>query len=196
MKSLWTLHPTIRSRIKAVARRDVLLLSPFVYPLLVAILQPLILPLTTGWRGYFGIDEAFWNLGLTAFSGVLLYMALSADFVRLGLGLVLEKRRVAWSVIYALTVGVATQIPRFLLEISFGLRRGFSVDESAMRIVSGFAAGGFNIVMETAGLFVVLGCLSAAMIAAFGFSGSWWLEGWNRVCAIFVVLAAFAIISL
>ncbi|MCA1494598.1 hypothetical protein I6F11_27330 [Ensifer sp. NBAIM29] len=195
-KTLWTLHPTIRSRIKIVERRDVLLLSPIVYPLLVATLQPLLLLLTTGWRVYFGVDESFWNLGLTVFSGLLLYLALSADFVRLGLGLHLEKRRVWWFLLYALVAAVATQIPRIFLEIAFGLRRGFSGEEITIRILSGLGTGGFNIIMELTGLLVVLGYLSAAKIAAFGFSGSWRLEVWNRICAAVIVVAGFTIISL
>lgn len=195
-KTLWTLHPTIRSRIRVVARRDVLLLSPVVYPLLIAMLQPLILLLTTGWRGYFEVDEDVWILGLTAFSGLLLYLALSGDFVRFGLALVLERRRVWRFLVYALMAGIATQIPRVFLEIGFGLRHGFSAAEIATRIILGFAAGGFNIVMETAVLFVVLGYLSAVTIAAFGFSGSWLLEAWNRICGGLIVLACFTIISL
>lgn len=145
--SFWTLHPSARARWRVLERRDVLLVSVFLYPALVAGPQSLLLLLTAGWRSFFDVDEVLWNIGMTAVSGGLLFLALSADFVRLGLSLLLRRSNVAWVLIYAFVAAAAMQVPRIALELSSGLRNGRTVDEVVDRILGGLATGGLNVIV-------------------------------------------------
>jgi hypothetical protein len=194
--SFWTLHPSAQARRRVLERRDVLLVSAVLFPALVAGLQPLILLLTAGWRIYFGIDEFPWNLGLTAASGVLLYLALSADFVRIGLSMLLRWSSSLWFLIYGLVAAAATQIPRVALELSSGLRHGRTVEVTIGRIFDGLATGGLNIVIGVTLLLLGLGYLTAANLAAFGVERPRWAAIWLQVCAILIVLGAFVVLSL
>lgn len=194
--SFWTLHPSARARWWVLKRRDVLLVSAILYPALVAGLQPLILLLTAGWRSFFGADVVLWNIGLTAVSGLLLYLALSADFVRLGLSLLLRRSSAAWVLLYAFVAAAATQIPRIALELSSGLRNGRPVDEIVERIMGGLATGGLNIIVGLGLLLACLGYLTAANLAAFGLERPRWAALWMQVCAVLIVFGAFTVLSL
>ena len=194
--SFWTLHPSAQARWRILQRHDVLLVSAVLYPALVAGLQPLILMLTAGWRSYFGVDEMLWNIGLTAVSGFLLYLALSADFVRLGLSLLLRRSTAVWVLLYAFVAAAATQVPRIALEFSSGMRNDRTVDEILERILTGLAPGGLKIVIGLGLLLAGLGYLTAMSLAAFGVDRPRLAAIWMQVCAALMVLAAFTVLSL
>jgi hypothetical protein len=180
-----------------IKRRDLILLSAILYPLVMSGLQPLTLLLTTGWREFFGISRENWNFGLTIASGLFLYAVLRADLARLGLGLLLDARRYALLVpIYALVAGLATQVPRIILEILYGLRHEFSVDQIVERIWSGTLVGGGRIALMTAAILGLLAFLNAVRIAAVGETnaGKWSTIG--DLLAAILVVGAFTIASL
>ncbi|TPN82558.1 hypothetical protein FJ987_16445 [Mesorhizobium sp. CU2] len=194
--SFWTLHPSARARLRVLEQSDVLLVSAILYPGLVAGLQPLILLLTAGWRTYLEIDEELWNIGLTAISGLLLYLALSADFVRFGLSLLMRRRSAIWFLLYAVIAAAATQVPRLVLEFSSGLRSGRTVREIVERVVAGLATGGVNIVIGLTLLLCGLGYLTAAGLAAFGTDRPRWATIWMQVFGGMIVVCAFIVLSL
>jgi hypothetical protein len=197
LKSFFTLHPNPDTRRRVVVDRDFILLSAMLYPAIVSGLQPLTLLLTAGWRGYFGVSEPSWNLGLTIAAGLLLYAVLRADIARLGLGLLLNPRRY-WALlpVYAAVAGLATQIPRFVLEFLFGLRRGFSLGTIIERIWNGFVIGGSRIALMVAAILIMLASLTAVRIGAVGEenAGRWTLL--DGVAMALVVTGAFTIASL
>ncbi|MGW5961091.1 hypothetical protein, partial [Methylorubrum thiocyanatum] len=142
------LHPGAAARRQALARRDVILLSAVLYPVIVAAIQPLGLLLTAGWRTFFGVAPHLWNLGLTAGAGILLFMTLRADIVRLGIGLLLHPGRYVLQVpLYAAAAGVATQVPRFVLGILYGLRHDLSFPQIRQLIWTDFWAGGSRVAL-------------------------------------------------
>jgi hypothetical protein len=200
-KDFLTLHPSPRSRARVIKERDLILLSTIVYPLvvtgLVCSLQPLTMLMAAGWRDFFGAPREVWNLGLTVTSGVILYTVLCSDFARLGLGLLLDaKRSVLFIPIYALLAGIATQFPRIILEILFGLRRDFSFGRIAERIWTGTLAGGGRIVIMIASIIALLACLNAIRIAAVGEvnAGRWSVI--DRTISAVLVIGVFTITSL
>ncbi|WP_050420532.1 hypothetical protein [Bradyrhizobium tropiciagri] len=191
------LHPNPTARARVIKSRDLILLSAILYPLVMSGLQPLTLLLTSGWREFFGISRETWNFGLTVASGLFLYAVLRADLARLGLGLLLDARRYALLVpIYALVAGLATQVPRIILEILYGLRHEFSVDQIAARIWNGTLVGGGRIALMTAAILGLLAFLNAVRIAAVGETnaGKWSTIG--DLLAAILVVGAFTIASL
>jgi hypothetical protein len=138
-----------------------------------------------------------WNLGLTVAAGLFLYAVLRADLARLGLGLLLDPRRYSLLVpIYALVAGAATQIPRVILEILFGLRRGFPLSVIVERIWSGSVVGGGRIALMTAAILALLACLNAVRIAATGEANAGKWRVIDGVLSAFIVTGAFVIASL
>jgi hypothetical protein len=134
---------------------------------------------------------------LTVASGLTLYTVLCSDFARLGLGLLLgAKRYVLLIPVYALLAGVATQFPRIILEILYGLRHDFSFSHVAGRIWTGTLAGGGRIVIMIASIIALLACLNAIRIAAVGEvnAGRWSVI--DRTISAVLVIGAFTIASL
>lgn len=162
------LHPTASAREFVVHRRDFILLSAVLYPIVVAGAQPLVLLLMTGWRDVFGLERHWWNLAVTIAAGLVLYLVLCADIVRLGLGALLNRRLWLEVPIYAFLAGIATQIPRFASEIVFGLRKDFPPDVILGRIWTGVVSGGGTIFLVVALVLLALAYLAAVCIAATG----------------------------
>lgn len=190
------IHPSAAARRRVVVERDVLLLSAVVYPLIVTGVQPLSMLLTAGWRSYFSLDERWWNVGVTIMSGGLLYASLSADIARLALGLLLRKRSWIRIALYATVAGFATQIPRVVLEIIFGMRRGFPIGLIVERIWVGSLIGGARIAVMVTALLIILAYLCSARIAAVGEAASGkWSRLYNGGAAV-IVIGAFTIASL
>jgi hypothetical protein len=138
-----------------------------------------------------------WNLGLTVAAGLFLYAVLRADLARLGLGLLLDTRRYSLLMpVYALVAGAGTQIPRVILEILLGLRRGFSFSVILERIWSGSIVGGGRIALMTAAILALLACLNAVRIAATGEAnaGKWGVI--DGVLSALMVTGGFTMASL
>lgn len=190
------LHPSARARLRVVKRHDVLLVSAITYPLITAAIQPLSLLLLAGWQEAFGVDRDIWNVGLTGFSGLLLYLVVTADLSRVGVGLLLDRWRALWLAGYALVAAVATQVPRLLLEISFGFRKGLPIDEIATRFAVGFVNGGLKVMVLLAVLLLSVGYARATTIAGFGFTRRRRLWFFQNVVSALVVVLAFAASSL
>jgi hypothetical protein len=197
VKAFFTLHPNPAARFRALKRHDLILLSAILYPAVVSGLEPLILLLAAGWRDFFAVVPEIWNLGLTIAAGLFLYAVLRADLARLGLGLLLDARRYALLVpVYALVAGAATQIPRVILEILFGLRRGFPLSVVFERIWNGSIVGGRRIALMTAAILVLLACLNAVRIAATGEANAGKWRVIDGVLSALIVAGAFTIASL
>lgn len=197
VRTFFVLHPNPIARYRVLKRRDIILLSAILYPAVVSGLEPLILLLTAGWRDLFGVPREMWNLGLTVGAGLFLYAVLRADLARLGLGLLLDARRYSLLVpVYALVAGAATQIPRLVLELSFGLRRGLPMSDILERIWSGTITGGGRIALMTGGILALLACLSAVRIAATGEAGAGKWAAIDGVLSALIVTGAFTIASL
>lgn len=197
LTDFFTLHPNPYARARAVRTRDMILLSAVLYPLIVSGLQPLTLLLAAGWRDFFGVSREVWNVGLTFASGLFLYAVLRADLARLGLGLLLDAKRYALLVpLYALVAGLATQVPRIVLEILFGIRREFSFDQIVERIWTGTLSGGGRIALMTTTILGLLAWLNAIRIAAVGEANA---NRWGAVdgtISAILVVGAFTIASL
>lgn len=197
LKTFFVLHPNPTARYRVLKRHDIILLSAILYPAVVSGLEPLILLLTAGWRDFFGVARETWNLGLTVAAGLFLYAVLRADLARLGLGLLLDVRRYSLAVpVYALVAGAATQMSRVVLEISFGLRRGFPISDILERIWSGTIVGGGRIALMTAGILALLAYLNAVRIAATGEAHSGRGGVVDGVLSALIVTGAFTIASL
>lgn len=162
------LHPTDSARRRVVLRHDFVLLSVVLYPLIVASAQPLALLLMTGWQDVFGWERHWWNLAITAATGLVLYLLLSADIVRLGLDALLNRTLLLKIVLYAVMAGAATQIPRIVLELVFALRKGLPMEVVADRIWSGLASGGGKIGVMVALILLALAYLAAVRLSAAG----------------------------
>lgn len=162
------LHPTASARRRVIQRHDFVLLSVLLYPFIVAGAQPLSLLLMTGWQDVFGMERQWWNLAITTATGVILYLLLCADIVRLGLDTLLRRTFLLRIVFYAAAAGAATQVPRFILEFVFGLRKGFPLDVIAERIWNGFTSGGGKIAAMVALILLALAYLAAVRVAATG----------------------------
>jgi hypothetical protein len=144
----------------------------------------------------FAIGEQWWNLALTAVGGLLFYLILSADLVRLGLSAALRRRASLRVPLYAACAGLATQLPRFVLELIYGWRHELPAGLVVARISGGFAAGGARLACMVAVVLLGLGYLSAVRIAALGegpAAGPVWLD---RVWGALILIGSFAIISL
>jgi hypothetical protein len=96
----------------------------------------------------------------------------------------------------ALVAGLATQVPRIILEMLYGLRHEFSVGQVAERIWNGTLVGGGRIALMAAAILGLLAFLNAVRIAAVGETnaGEWSTIG-DSLAAILVV-GAFTIASL
>jgi hypothetical protein len=191
------LHPSAAARTKVILKRDFILLSVVVFPLIVGgIPGPLLQLLTAGWRTALGVEEQWWNLGLTVLGGVLFYFILSADLSRLGLSAALGRVSLAGGAIYALCAGFATQVPRIVLEIIFGWRHALAPIVVINRIAGGFWAGGGLITLMIALTLLALAYLSAIRIAALGEAGAgraFWLD---RSLGVIILTGVFTITSL
>lgn len=197
LKAFFVLHPHPAARFRVLKRRDLILLSAVLYPAVVSGLEPLILLLAAGWRDFFGVAPNMWNFGLTLASGLFLYAVLRADLARLGLGLLLNPLRYTLLVpVYALVAGIATQIPRIILEILFGLRHGLSSNVILERILAGSIVGGGRIAIMTAILLGSLTCLNAIRIAATGEGNAGESRFVDAALSALIVMGAFAIASL
>jgi hypothetical protein len=143
------------------------------------------------------VDRITWNVGLTIASGVLLFGLLRADIVRLGVGLLLRPHRY-WLLVplYAVAAGVATQIPRLVLEVIFGWRHGFSWSVIIERFWKGFLTGGFRITLMVTAILALLATLSAVRIAAVGERASAGAKTADAFATGIAVIAAFVIASL
>lgn len=162
------LHPTASARRRVIQQHDFVLLSVVLYPFIVAGAQPLSLLLMTGWQEVFGMERHWWNLTITVATGIILYLVLCADIVRLGLDTLLHRTFLLKIGIYAALAGAATQVPRFVLELVFGLRKGFALDVIADRIWHGFTGGGGKIGAMVALILLALSYLAAIRVAATG----------------------------
>jgi len=197
VKTFFVLHPNPAARYRVLKRHDLILLSAILYPAVVSGLEPLILLLAAGWRDFFGVTPEMWNLGLTMAAGLFLYAVLRADLARLGLGLLLDVKRYSLLVpVYALVAGAATQIPRVILEILFGLRRGFPFSVILDRIWSGSVVGGGRIALMTAAILALLACLNAIRIAATGEANAGKWRAIGGLLSALIVTGAFTIASL
>jgi hypothetical protein len=197
VKTFFVLHPNAAARFRVLKRHDLILLSAVLYPAVLSGLEPLILLLAAGWRGFFGAAPEVWNLGLTVAAGLFLYAVLRADLARLGLGLLLDNRRYLMLLpVYALVAGAATQVPRVVLEILYGLRRGLSLSTILEQILRGSILGGGRIALMTAFILALLACLNAVRIAATGEAnaGNWRVI--DAVLSALIVTCTFAIASL
>lgn len=162
------LHPTASARRRVILRRDFVLLSFVLYPLILAGAQPLALLLMTGWHDVFAIERHWWNLAITTATGVILYLVLCADIARLALDAVLHRTFLMKIALYAAAAGAATQIPRFILEFVFGVRKGFSLDVILERIWHGVTSGGGKIAGMVAAILLAMAYLGAVRVAATG----------------------------
>jgi len=162
------LHPTAQARRRVIRQRDFVLLSAFLYPVIVAGAQPLSLLLMTGWHDLFGIERHWWNLAITIATGMILYLVLCADIARLALDALLHRTLMLKIMLYAAAAGAATQVPRLILEFVFGLRKGFPLDAILDRIWHGVASGGGKIATMVAVILLALAYLAAVRIAATG----------------------------
>lgn len=197
LKEYLALHPNPNARRRIVLRRDVILISAVTYPAIVSGIQPLAQLLTAGWRTFFEIEQYWWNLGLTFTTGLVLFMALSADVARFGLTALVNSRRIGRQIsVYAAIAGIGTQVPRILLEVIYGLRKGFPVEMIGMRIWNGILTGGLNLMILVVLLLVVLTYLSAVRAAATGehVSGRWFAI--DTYLKALLVLGGFAAVSL
>lgn len=197
VKTFFVLHPNPAARFRVLKGHDIILLSAMLYPAVVSGLEPLILLLAAGWRDFFGVAPEMWNLGLTVAAGLFLYAVLRADLARLGLGLLQDTRRYSLLVpVYALVAGAATPIPRVILEMLFGLRRGFPFSVILERIWSGSIVGGGRIALMTGATLALLACLNAIRIAATAEAnaGKWGVI--DGVLSALIVAGALTIASL
>ncbi|BBQ01251.1 hypothetical protein BSFA1_63790 (plasmid) [Burkholderia sp. SFA1] len=162
------IHPTASARRRVLLTRDLILLSPLLYPLIVAGIMPTMLLLLAGWRDVFHIDPISWHVGLTIADGVMLFLLLRADIARLGLSVLVRRRYLLLVPLYAITAGVATQIPRLLLEASTGIQKGRSMDAIARRTIADFMSGGLHVTVMIALTLVLLAYLTGVRIAVVG----------------------------
>jgi hypothetical protein len=162
------LHPGSRGRRRVILEQDFLLLAPVSYPLVVAAVQPLALLLATGWHEELGLERAWWNLLLTVCSGLLLYLVLSADIARLAIGVLTRRHYWLLLPVYGLAAGMATQVPRVVMEILFGLRKGLPVKQIVPRILEGTLDGSATIAMMLTLLLLAATYTAAVRIAAVG----------------------------
>ncbi len=192
----FALHPTASQRSAILRRRDVILLSVAFYPFVVVGLQAYIL-LLAGWPSFFAIELVWWNLGLTVFSGCLLYLLLAADLRRLALGTLLRRNAIVWQIpAYAFFAALATQLPRVLLEFVYGVRQGDMINEIVTRILFGLLSGGSNIIITMFVLLVASTYLYGVRLAANGerrFVGSRIID---HVAGLLLVTGGFVSISL
>jgi hypothetical protein len=197
LKDFLELHPTASARAGVIRQRDIILLSAILYPIIVSgIPGPLLQLLTAGWREVFAVRMEWWNLALTVTGGLLMYLILSADLFRLGLSATLRRRTSLRIPLYAVCAALATQLPRVVLELIYGWRRDFPMSLVVERILNGLAFGGARLISMVALVLLGLGYLSAVRIAALGedrAAGAVWLD---RVWGAFILVGAFAIISL
>ena len=162
------LHPTVSARRRVIRTRDLILLSVALYPFIVAGAQPLSMLLLTGWQDVLGLEDHWWNLAVTVAAGVILYLVLCADMVRLGLGALLHRRFLLKVPVYAALAGAATQVSRIIFEFVFGLRKGFPLDVIVDRIWTGVVSGGGKIALMVALVLLAVAYLAAICIAATG----------------------------
>lgn len=190
------LHPTSAARRRVIERRDFVLLSTVLYPFIVAGSQPLSLLLMTGWQDVFGIERHWWNLAITTATGVILYLVLCADLVRLGLDTLLHRTFLARIALYAAVAGAATQVPRLILEFVFGWHKGFSLDVIVERIWSGVLSGGGKIAAMVALVLLALAYLAAVRVAATGEAGAARKAVLFHAVGIMATIGAFSAASL
>ncbi|WP_424973217.1 hypothetical protein [Dinoroseobacter sp. S76] len=197
IESFFTLHPSRQSRVQIVKKRDHLLVSAVAYPLIVSMLQPLFLLLSTGWREAIGFERPAWNLGLTLMSGLMLFALLRSDIARLGVMALVRPKQDMWIIlIYALMVGLATQIPRMFLEVDFGLQREFPISVIAQRIWQGTVQGGFNVVVMVACAMLISVYVSAVVTASKGTARRLWFIVAETMVLSLVVICGFVVMSL
>ena len=196
IKDFFSLHPGPAERARTIQNRDVIMLSPIVFPLIVIGAHPVLLLLSVGWRDYFHVDAHWWNLGLTIGSGLLLYMILWADANRLGL--IILVRKWAWKniILYAICAGLATQISRVFLAVSRGLRHDLPIEDILESLFMGIVSGGGRTAVMVGTILLLLAYLSGARIAARGerYGGTYWFVD-NAVFAS-LVISAYSIKSL
>lgn len=190
------LHPSSSARRRVVRNRDFILLSAVIYPLVVAGAQPLALLLMTGWDRTFALERHWWNLFTTVATGLILYLVLCSDIVRLGLGSLIRQRFWLFVPVYAAVAGIATQIPRIVMEIVFGLRKDFSIDAVVERIWMGVLSGGGRIAVMTALILLTLAYLAAVRTAASGEANPGKHTILFHVVSSVVTIGAFSIASL
>jgi Zn-dependent protease with chaperone function len=191
------LHPSADSRARVINERDMILLSPALFPLIVGgIPGPLLQLLTAGWRAALIVPEATWSLGLTVFGGLLYYLVLSADLVRLGLAAVLKRQRLLLVLLYAACGSVATQLPRLILEIVYGIRDHRPIQLVISRFVSGSLVGGGHMLGMIAISLAALAYVSGCRIAAYGEQNPGKGLPGDRLVGALVLIGAFAFVSL
>lgn len=190
------LHPTPAARSRVILRRDFVLLSAVLYPLIVAGAQPLSLLLLTGWHDVFGVERHWWTLAITMATGAILYLLLCADITRLALDALLHRTLLVKVVLYAVAAGAATQVPRFILELVFGLRRDFALEVIAQRIWTGFTSGGGKIAAMVALILLALAYLAAVRVAAFGEARAGRLTVLFHAVGVVATIGAFSAASL
>jgi hypothetical protein len=191
------LHPSANARARVIRERDVVLLSAVLFPLIVGgIPGPLLQLLTAGWQHALGGTNELWNLALTVVGGLLFFLILSADLVRLGLSAILIKRHLLKIPVYALCAGVATQIPRILFEMLYGIRKGFPWQQIIVRITSGFWNGGIHVAAMVTLTLLALSYISAFRIALYGEARAGQGVTLDRIVGSIALIGAFAFISL
>ena len=192
-----SLHPTPGQRAAIVRRRDIILMSVVLYPLVMTGLQPLILLLLAGWRSVFGVEILWWHLGLTVFSGCLLYLLLAADLRRLAIGALLRRKTILWQIpTYAGFAAVATQLPRIVLEFVYGIRNGNLINDIVTRTWAGLVSGGQNIIVSTFLLLVTTTYLYGVRLSVAGEARTCVNRGVEHVVGVLVVIGGFVSMSL
>jgi hypothetical protein len=194
--NFFTLHPSPTARRTVILRNNFLLLSPTLYPLIMAGILPVTQLLIAGWRTAFSIPEHWWNLGQTVVTGIFLFTVLSADVTRLGLGMLLGGRYWFQTATYAVIAAFATQIPRIVLEIIYGLRHTLEVEVIFERMCNGFRVGGMNVVVLVGTLLIGLSLLTAVRISATGEDCSLRLSWADKIFTLFITIGAFTASSL
>ncbi len=195
--SFFTLHPSPSGRRSVILLRDFILLSAIFYPLIMASILPLTQLLVAGWRSTFSIPEHLWNLGQTSATSLFLFAVLSADISRLGLSVLLGVRY-WWLKIptYAFVAAVATQLPRVVLEIIYGVRNDFNTLTIIERTWNGLSVGGINVALLVGTLLIGLCLLTAVRIAATGEDCALSWSVIDKIFTLLIMLGAFTISSL
>ncbi len=190
------LHPSYSSRAQIVLNKDYILLSIVLYPLIVAGIQPLVLLLTAGWDNIFDIETNWWNLKITTISALFLFMILRADVVRIGLDWLINRPSPNKILFYVFSAGLATQLPRLIMQIVHGMRHEIPVSGIAFRFVDGLVHGGGKVILLLACVLVLCSYLCSVRLAAFGEQTSYFVRSFESIFVALIIVVGYMISSL